>query len=158
MNPEDDQQLWDLLGKAPSHRLSDFFSRNVLRQVKQEPDLLRGTRRWMNWKILGPVAALATLAVVAATMFFRTAPGVPDSVTATQPQTLAEASISKTPVPQIRAKTPPETKVPVERVDPPKSDRVEVAAVDEQDYDTVANLDDLLVLYETSLWDENTSL
>jgi hypothetical protein len=156
MNPEDDQQLWDLLGKARSHRLSAFFSRNVLRQVKQEPELLRGTGRWLNWKILAPVSAVAAVAVVAATMFFRTAPVGPD--TASQPPTLAKAPISKAPVPEVTVETPPETKAVVEKVDPPKSDIGEVAAVDEQDYDTVANLDDLLVLYETSLWDENTSL
>jgi hypothetical protein len=33
-----------------------------------------------------------------------------------------------------------------------------LAQIDVQDYDVVANLDDLLVLYETSLWDENSSL
>jgi len=35
MQREDDQQLWDLLGRTAEPKLSPFFARNVLREIRQ---------------------------------------------------------------------------------------------------------------------------
>ena len=38
MNPSEDRELWNLLGKAREPRISPFFSRNVLRALKTSPE------------------------------------------------------------------------------------------------------------------------
>ena len=40
----------------------------------------------------------------------------------------------------------------------PDSREAILAQIDQQDYEVVQNLDDLMVMYETSLWDENSRL
>src|SRR2546426_11384741 len=37
MEPEDDKELWDVLGRLPEPTLSPFFARDVLRKVRQGP-------------------------------------------------------------------------------------------------------------------------
>jgi hypothetical protein len=70
MKREDDQELWDLLGKASGPTISPFFARNVLRQVRQE----RGWRDWLSDSFaprrLVPAAAVA-LAITAAAITFQ---------------------------------------------------------------------------------------
>lgn len=172
MNREDDNQLWDLLGNARKPRLSAFFSRNVLRQVKQEPELLRSASSWLNWKILAPASLVAAAVIIAGAVFMRTAPDSSHApvkekvVAATPPEPVKEkiekivtiAPVSKPPRVEAKKEAPINQAEPAKVADPATDDIGVVAAIDEQDYDTVANLDDLLVLYETSLWDENTSL
>lgn len=189
MEPEDDQQLWDVLGRGAKPRLSPFFARNILRQARQEPALLEGAKSWFRLGVLAPAAGVA-LAVIAAAVFMRSS---------TPPQNLAENPSAKGPEPVAAidvAKTAPEPAVkldaqlareaePVLKIDAPvqqpeavakidvpakqpkpapvkidseASEPQALAQIDVQDYDVVANLDDLLVLYETSLWDENSSL
>lgn len=179
MNRDDDQQLWDLLGKAASPKVSGFFSRNVLRHVRQEPVLLRGSSRWLNWKILVPATALAAVLAVSVAMFMRTTPSASDEVAKSEPA--ASLPIAQAPQPEVKAKSEPviaalpkaqaapEAKtVPadpakknaavVAKADPSTTDLGILETIEEQDYDAISNLDDLLVLYETSLWDENSSL
>ena len=36
MRREDDQELWDLLGKSATPEVSPFFARNVVRQVREQ--------------------------------------------------------------------------------------------------------------------------
>ncbi len=36
MEPQDDKQLWDILGRVPEPSLSLFFARNVVRKIRQE--------------------------------------------------------------------------------------------------------------------------
>jgi len=61
MKREEDEELWDLLGKAGEPTLSPFFARDVLRQIRQEP-------RWRDklawW--FAPRRVLAAGAVAAA--------------------------------------------------------------------------------------------
>ena len=66
MKPEDDQELWDLLGRVPGPEVSPFFARNVLRQVREAAEASRfeQVRRWISLRSLIPVTALA-VAVVA---------------------------------------------------------------------------------------------
>src|SRR6266581_2058414 len=69
MKREDDQQLWELLGRLAEPELSPFFARNVLRQIRQEPRLLQQARFWLSWRRLVPASGLA-LAVIAAIIAF----------------------------------------------------------------------------------------
>jgi hypothetical protein len=117
MKREDDEQLWDLLGRAPEAKVSSFFSRNILRQVRQEQS--KPGRSWFSWRRLVPAAAIA-LAIIGAIVFvYNPSP----------PQMSSEA-----------------------QVDPV------IAQIDVQDYEVVADLDNLLASDENSPWDDNSSL
>ena len=70
MRREDDQELWDLLGKTGAPTLSPFFARNVVRQIRQQPDWRENVRRWLSPRRLIPAAAVA-LAIVATTLSIR---------------------------------------------------------------------------------------
>lgn len=75
MKRDDDQELWDLLGKSAEPRISPFFARNVLREIRKPSDwtTLRG---WLNPRRLIPAAgmAMALLAVVFLRMHTAVAP------------------------------------------------------------------------------------
>jgi hypothetical protein len=118
MKREDDEQLWDVLGRASEPRVSPFFARNVLRQIRLEPRWMVALRSWFSLRRLIPASAVA-LALVAA-------------IVVTQNASLRQESASN-------------------EFDP-------IAKVDAQDYEVVADLDDLLASDENSLWDENSSL
>ncbi len=98
MEREDDQELWDFLGRTAEPRLSPFFARNVLRKIRQ------GASRF------GLVIGMAIA--------------------------------TRHPVPQKSPESAPDV----------------VAKIDPQDYDVVADLDELIAWDENSLWDEKPSL
>ncbi len=118
MKREDDEQLWDLLGRAAELKLSPLFARNVLRQVRQEPRLFERARLWLSWRRLVPASGLA-LAVIAAII------------------------ASHQPGPSQR---------------PSEREPDVVAKVDPQDYEVVADLDELLASDDNNLWEENSTL
>ena len=118
MKREDDQQLWDFLGQAAESKLSSFFARNVLRQIRQEPRWFERARGWLRLRRLVPASGLA-LMVIAAVIFTHN-PSLRQKPAATEP-------------------------------DP-------VAKIDVQDYEVVADLDELLASDENNLWDEDSTL
>jgi hypothetical protein len=87
MKREDDQELWDLLGHAGGPpKFSDFFARNVVRQVRAQRHPLEGFRGWLSLRRLIPTSAVA-IALVAAFIAVRpplsrpqTSEGTPDVV------------------------------------------------------------------------------
>ena len=87
MKREDDQELWDLLGKASEPTVSPFFARNVLRQVRQERGWRDRLSDWFAPRRLVPAAAVA-LAIATAV------------ITIQQPTTTPTAS---EPVPEVIA-------------------------------------------------------
>jgi hypothetical protein len=98
------------------------------------------------------------LAVVAATIFLRSSP-VPEKRVPSEPDRVAVMEVAKkTPQPVPQTKKPAAQPKPAVNIEPQTNEPDVVAQIDPQDYEVVANLDDLLVLYETSLWDENSSL
>jgi hypothetical protein len=115
MKREDDQQLWDLLGQASAGELSPFFARNVLRAVRQRPQLFDSVRSWFSPRKLVPATGLA-VAIIAAIIAFH------------------HSAIQKS------ADNTPDV----------------IAQIAPQDYDVVADLDELLVTDESSLWDDDT--
>ncbi|HST29532.1 MAG TPA: hypothetical protein VLK27_01690 [Chthoniobacterales bacterium] len=115
MKREDDQQLWDLLGQASAPELSPFFSRNVVRTVRQRSQQFESLRSWFGLRRLVPITGLA-VALIAAIMAFHH------------------------PAIQKSAGNAPDV----------------IAQIDPQDYDVVADLDELLVNDESNLWDDDT--
>ena len=115
MKREDDQQLWDLLGRTSEPKLSPFFARDVVRAVRQRSQSFDLLRSWFSSRRLVPVAGLA-VAIIAAIMTFH--------------HPAIQKSADKTPD--------------------------AISKIDAQDYDVVADLEELLVTDESSLWDDDT--
>jgi hypothetical protein len=116
MDRNDDQQLWDLLGSSRAPEASPFFSRDVLRRLREESPSRHGFARWLSWRRLLPVSGLvaATAAIfVAYTVTFQ---------------------------------------------HPSAGENDVVAKIDAQDYEVVADLDNLLASEDNNLWDDNPSL
>ena len=116
MNREDDQPLWDLLGKAAKPEVSAFFARNVLRKIREKRSWRSYLVHFFSGRRLIPAAALA-VAMLAALVFTRTSMLAPHS--------------KENPI---------------------------IAAVATQDYEVVADLDELLASDENNLWTDNSSL
>jgi hypothetical protein len=71
MEPQDDKELWDILGQLPKPTLSPFFSRNVLRKIRQEPNRFERVRNWFGVrKIIGASAVAAVFVAVALVMHY----------------------------------------------------------------------------------------
>jgi hypothetical protein len=66
MNREDDDKLWDLLGRSPEPKVSPFFARNVLREVRESEGKAR-VGGWLRWLV--PAAGMAV--AVTAALFLR---------------------------------------------------------------------------------------
>ncbi len=66
MEPQDDKELWDVLGRLPEPTLSPFFARNVLREIRQKPSYYERVRDWFSVrKVVGASAVTAVLVAVA---------------------------------------------------------------------------------------------
>lgn len=66
MNREDDDKLWDLLGHSAEPKVSPFFARNVLREIRESESKSR-VGGWLRWLV--PAAGVA-VAIIAA-LFLR---------------------------------------------------------------------------------------
>jgi hypothetical protein len=116
MEREDDWKLWDLLGRSAEPKLSPFFSRNVLRRVRQDAGFLAHARNWLSFRRLAAASAVAIVVIWVAIAGHHSAP---------------QAS--------------------------PASEPDVVAKIDPQDYDVVADLDELIAWDENNLWDEKSN-
>ena len=63
MKRDDDQELWDLLGQGAEPKVSPFFARNVLREIRQ-PDKWANLREWLTVRRLVPAASLVIVALI----------------------------------------------------------------------------------------------
>ena len=117
MEPQDDKELWDVLGRLPKPILSPFFARNVLRKIRQEPS--RFERAW-NWFSLRKIVGASAVAAVF----------------------VAVALVTHYPGPRTTS----------------SSDSDVVAKIDPQDYDVVADLDELIAWDENSVWEEKPTM
>jgi hypothetical protein len=117
MEPEDDKELWDVLGRLPEPTLSPFFARNVLREIRLEPARFGRVRKWFSVRKLVGASAVAAVAV-------------------------AIALVTHYPGPRSSS----------------SRDLDVVAKVDPQDYDVVADLDELIAWDENSAWEEKPNL
>jgi hypothetical protein len=116
MKRDDDPKLWDLLGRAAEPKISPFFSRNVLREIRQRR-VSSTLREWFGLRRLIPVTGVAVALIAVALL--RTQTSVPD------------ASESR-------------------------SDKMEIVSA--QDYEVIADLDDLLASDDNNSWEDSVLL
>jgi len=117
MDREDDKQLWDILGRIPEPKLSPFFARNVVRNVREEATRFERMRGWFSWRRLAAASAVVVLVIGMAVATHHPASQMPDT-----------------------------------------SDSDVVAKIDPQDYDVVADLDELIAWDENSVWEDKPTL
>ena len=116
MKRDDDQELWDLLGRSAEPKISPFFARNVLREIRQPGHWLT-LRGWFNPRRLIPAAGMAVALIVAVFLRMHTS---------------------------------------VAPVAGPSSEML--ANVDAQDYEVIADLDDLLASDDNNSLDDSVLL
>jgi len=85
MKREEDEQLWDLLGKAGGPPLSPFFARDVLRQIRQEPSWRDKLAWWFAPPRVLAAGAVAAAIVVATISLPRLAGTAPSAANTQQP-------------------------------------------------------------------------
>ena len=117
MEPQDDKQLWDILGRVPEPSLSPFFARNVVRKIRQEATRFERARNWFSLRRLVAASAVAIIVVGMAI--------------ATHHPVSKTASANDLDV---------------------------VVKIDPQDYDVVADLDELIAWDENTVWEEKPTL
>jgi hypothetical protein len=117
MKPQDDKELWDVLGRLPEPTLSPFFARNVLRKIRQKPTHFERVRNWFSVRKVVGASAVAAVAV-------------------------ALALVTHYPAPRTTS----------------SSESDVVAKIDPQDYDVVADLDELIAWDENSVWEDRPTL
>ena len=64
MNRQDDEKLWDLLGRSREPEVSPFFARNVVRKIR-EAQGETPARPWFNVRWLVPAAGVAVTVIAA---------------------------------------------------------------------------------------------
>ena len=130
MKNDEQDDLWELLGRAKAPHVSPFFSRNVLRAIREEkqekPLAFRFRWRWLT------LSATACGIVVAAIIAFQ-----------------------HTPVPQ--ASPAPVAAQQTQMQEPPSAQPDQVAVLAQEvsaspDYQVINHLDELLASEETSVW------
>jgi anti-sigma-K factor RskA len=105
-------------GPPNKPKLSPFFARNVVREIRQKASRFGRAQEWFSWRRL--VAASAVAVVV-----------------------IGMAIATHAPRSSQRS---------------PEREPDVVAKIDPQDFDVVADLDELLAWDEDSLWNENPTL
>jgi hypothetical protein len=92
MRREDDQKLWDLLGHTGGPpKFSDFFARNVVRQVRQQRRPFQQVRAWLSLRRFLPASAVA-IALVAVFIAVRP-PSSPQQASDGTPDVVAKIDI-----------------------------------------------------------------
>jgi hypothetical protein len=67
MKREEDEKLWDLLGRSAEPKVSPFFARNVLREIRKTQGETSPRSGWrFGWLV--PAAGVATV-IIAALIF-----------------------------------------------------------------------------------------
>ena len=65
MNTEEHDDLWELLGKAKETKASPFFSRNILRAIRESQPEKTGVLAWLRTRWTLTAVSFGVLAVVA---------------------------------------------------------------------------------------------
>lgn len=89
MNTDEHDDLWRLLGQARTQTPSTFFSRNVLRAIREERPVKTGVFAWLgrHWRF----ATLSTCAVIAAALVLTPGPERAEQSTAVLAESVAQS-------------------------------------------------------------------
>ena len=90
MNTEEHDDLWHLLGKARAPEISPFFSRNVLRALRETAPEKGGVLGWLRRRWL--VAATGACAVLVAGFVLMPRAEQPDQTTMLLAQEVSQSS------------------------------------------------------------------
>lgn len=71
MKREDDQELWDLLGRTSQPAVSPFYARDVLRQIRHRSSGRDRFAPWLALRRLIPAGAIAAVVVAAGLIWQR---------------------------------------------------------------------------------------
>src|SRR5882757_4146479 len=81
MNTDEQDDLWRLLGHAKAPSVSPFFSRNILRAIREEKQEKPGIFGWLHWRWFALSASASVLLVVSGLAFHHSIqPPQPDPV------------------------------------------------------------------------------
>lgn len=136
--PDEQDALWELLGRGRPTRVSPFFARNVLRQIREQEAEPSGLLARLVRRLPILAGASCALAVIGFTWWPRlTADSGRPSVAAVTPATTAPAVVT-VPAKQGTAADP----------------LIELAEVlgTSPDLAVIGNLDELLAAEESSVW------
>jgi hypothetical protein len=164
LEADDDQALWDLLGRARSVEPSPYFVRRVLRDLDADAAGAAESPAggWRAWWRPGWILAGSTAVLAAAFGLFTLS-----SIPVAQPPPVVRQPVAAVPAPGVVA---PPAAVPV--LDVPDVAAVGVAQaapaesaavfqlpadVRPQDVDVIADLDNLVAREETNAWTDDTS-
>lgn len=86
MERNDDQQLWDLLGKTAAPKVSPFFARDVVRRVRELPTWKTRLAEWLSIRRLLPLTTAAAAVLAVALLLHGQLPSAPPP--ATHPSTV----------------------------------------------------------------------
>lgn len=81
MKREDDEKLWDLLGRAAEPKVSPFFARNVLREIRKSGGWAN-LCEWLTVRRLVPAASLVVALIAVVFLRMQTAVGPLEDPTA----------------------------------------------------------------------------
>jgi hypothetical protein len=73
MNTDEQDDLWRLLGRAKAPSVSLFFSRNVLRAIREEKQEKPALLSWFHWRWLALSASACVLVVASGLALYRPA-------------------------------------------------------------------------------------
>jgi len=96
MNTDEQDDLWRLLGDAKAPSVSPFFSRNVLRAIREEKQEQPTVFAWFHWRWLTLAASVCVL-VVASSVALRH----PAQLTQADPVMVLAQQVSTSPDYQV---------------------------------------------------------
>ncbi len=165
LEPDDDQALWELLGRARAVAPSPYFVRRVLRDLDADGEaatvggFARGWRAWFRpgW-ILAASGAAAVLVAVLGVLSFSSVPVAPPAPVARRSSVTVPPSFAVV-APSAAVSAPAVAAVPKAQTAPTASAAVFQIPADvrPQDVDVIADLDNLVAREETNAWTDDTS-
>lgn len=122
---DEQDELWDLLGKAKKTPVSPYFSRNVLRAVRESKQEKSGAFAWLalRWRVVSLAGVAAVLVAVKCASFEQAPP-----------------ASSSTSTPEVA------------KIAPVQSQPVAVNDTKPEDSDVVNDLDELVAYEKNNIW------
>ncbi len=101
MNTDEQDDLWRLMGKAKAPSVSPFFSRNVLRAIREEQQEKPSLLAWFNWRWVTLAASACVLVVASGIALRHPAQTQPPVVAQADPVMVLAQQVSTSPDYQV---------------------------------------------------------